>query len=92
MLKVTAASEVVLRLTVKLAVVVPLSPSATLTSLIVSTGCVAVQAWNAEAVLRGAGVRAEKSVLLLSVSVQPKSPRTAAVVTVVAGAAALPSK
>ena len=47
---------------------------------------------NVDDVLRGLGTAAEKSLLLLSVSVQPPTARNAAVVAVSVGAAAVSEK
>ena len=75
------------RLTVKVAVTVPLLPSPIETSLIESVTCGApLQALSADAELRGAGVAAVKSAPLLLVSVQPSPARSAAVAFVRPGA------
>ena len=59
------------RLTVKVAVTVPLLPSTTVTSLIVRFGATpALQLLAGEFVLRGLGAKTKKSAALLSVSVQ----------------------
>src|ERR1043166_5068320 len=81
------------KLTVNVAVVVPLFPSATVTSLIVRSGGVpAVQLLNGELVLRGAGAETRKSALLLFVSVQPPALRKSALVLLGAPARPAPSK
>src|SRR5882672_10862044 len=81
------------RLTVKAAIVVPLLPSLTVTSLIVRFGGVpATQLLSGELVLRGKGVETRKSAGLSSVSVQPPALRKSAVVLLGAGACPAPSK
>ena len=80
------------RETVNAAFVVPESPSLAETSQIERFGTVTtVHGFNGEPVLRGAGVPAEKSEALLSVSTQPLLARDAEVVLLKVGAAA-PSK
>ena len=81
------------KLTVKVAVVVPLLPSATVTSLIVRLGgAPATQLLNGELVLRGKGAETRKSAALSFVSVQPPALRKSAVVLLGAGARPEPSK
>src|SRR6266480_907209 len=81
------------RLTVKVAVVVPLLPSVTVTSLIVRFGGVpATQLLNAELVFRGKGAVTRKSAPLLFVSIQPPALRRSALVLLGAGARPEPSK
>src|SRR5437879_6369407 len=81
------------KLTVKVAVVVPLLPSITVTSLIVRFGGEpAMQLFVGDAVLRGKGADTRKSAALSFVSVQPPALRKSAVVLVGAGARPAPSK
>src|SRR2546429_283514 len=81
------------RLTVKVAAVVPLFPSATETSLIVRFGGVpAMQLFKGELVLRGKGAETRKSAAFSFVSVQPPALRRSAVVLLGAGARPAPSK
>src|SRR5215217_2034461 len=79
------------RLTVNVNVVVPESPSACVTSLIVRLGVVE-HVFSAVALLRGATPAAAKSAALSSVSVQPAPARKSEVVALIVGAAAAPSK
>src|SRR5882762_5557212 len=81
------------KLTVKVAVVVPLFPSATLTSLMVRLGAEpAVQLLIGEPLLRGNGPDTKKSAALSFVSVQPPALRKSAVVLFGARARPKPSK
>src|SRR2546426_6250592 len=81
------------RLIVKVAVVVPLLPSVTVTSLIVRLGGVpATQLLIGELLLRGKGAETRKSAALSFVSVQPPALRKSAVVLLGAAAWLEPSK
>src|SRR5688572_3245670 len=80
-----------LRVTVNVALVVPLVPSMTDASPIERTAG-PPQGLVGEAELRGAGVATAKSAALSSVSVQPKSSRNAAVVVEIAAVGPDPSK
>ena len=69
------------KLTMKVAGVVPLLPSVTVTSLIVKPGGVpAMQLFNGELLLRGKGAETSKSAALSLVSTQPPALRKSAVV------------
>src|SRR6266542_1226131 len=81
------------KLTVNVAVVVPLLPSVTVTSFIVRLGGKpALQLFTGELVLRGKGADARKSAALSLVSVQPPALRQSAVVLLGAAARPEPSK
>src|SRR6266436_5330107 len=80
------------KMTVKVAVVVPLFPSATLTSSMVRFGGVpGVQLFTGALLLRGKGPDTRKSAALSSVSVHPPALRKSEVVFDGAAAAPLPS-
>ena len=76
------------KVTVKVALVVPLFPSTRFTSLIVRFGMEPAQLLAGELMLRGNGPDTRKSAALLPVSVQPPALRKSAVV--LPGAAAGP--
>src|SRR5580765_2460295 len=87
------AGEALERLTVKVNTFVPELPSDRLTSLMVRFGGgPATQLLVGELVLRGKGAAANRSALLLFVSVQPPFLRKSAVVLLGAGAGPAPSK
>src|SRR6266542_323952 len=81
------------KLTVNFAAVVPLLPSASVTSLIVRLGsALARQLLAGAPLLRGSGTKIRKSAALSFVSVQPPALRRSAVVLLGAGARPEPSK
>src|SRR6266536_951990 len=93
MSNVTIPGPIADRLTVKVAIVLPLLPSVTVTSFIVRLGSVLVaQLLGGEFVFRGKGVGTTKSLKLSFVSVQPPPLRKSAVVLLGAGAWLEPSK
>src|SRR6476659_8696522 len=90
---ISVAGAGVDRLTVKMAVVVPLFPSATVTSLMIRLGGEpATQLLNGELLLRGNGAETRKSAALSFVSAQPPALRRSAVVLPGAGPRPEPSK
>src|SRR6266540_1139716 len=81
------------KLTVNVAAVVPLLPSASVTSLIVRlVSAPARQLLAGELLLRGRGTETRKSAMFSFVSVQPPALRRSAVVLLGAGARPEPSK